>query len=918
MRLKVKDSRSSGRVLFLSSLCAGMLMILIAPCRATPFKGMSNLLAVGDTVPFGPRTPPTMIKQSLQNTSSDPLQFRSDGHILGFEPTKVYLVGMVHALTESFVGTRGVKPVAEGAPHYTIDKAPPLSSVTYHNLWKGIDLVYKPKKGAIAESLYRVAPKADPSQIRLSYNLPFTLAKDGSARFKKDSHGAFAIGAPTAWQERSGKRVSVPVKFRMESNNTLGFSLGSYDRSLPLFIDPDYTYEWHTFYGSDSTDQANSITVDGNGNVYVTGLSRDTWNGPHGEEPKNPYNASLDIFILKLSPTGEYQWHTFYGSDNDDYGMGVAVDGNGNVYVTGFSFASWNGPHNKPPLNNYTGFFSDMVVVKTYANGTYAWHTFYGSGNDYANSIAVDGNGNVCVTGISYAPWNGPHNQSPLNNYNNSGEIVVLKLYSNGNYTWHTFYGSSKYDEGDGIAVDGDGNIYVTGLSRDNWNGPQPQSKPPLHAYNQRRDIVVLKLYANGTYAWHTFYGSNDNDYGKGIAIDDNGNVYVTGYSRSSWNGPQNKAPLHAYSNGGSNMVVLKLYTNGTYAWHTFYGSGNDYAYGIAVDGGGQVYVTGHSRSSWNGPDNQLPLHIYNDDLDIAVIDLNADGAYQWHTFYGSSDEGHGIAVEGNGNLYVTGYGTVNWFGDGYTSPLHTHSGNNDIVVLKLKPGNTAISKQPGAPSGVSVSGISRSGSCETGCVASITLKWEYVQGAEGYLIYNADTEQLVKWVADGTVTSYTLHNLSCGRTYHFYIKAHSSYGNSKPSKTVTVQVPSCSGENPGISLVWPEDNSAINYNDFEAADYMVVFAWNKVENAKGYLLSLSLDDGSGTPVTGQAVLSASNGLIEAGDLAGIYFVLDQAGWNSLVPYTVTWQVSALSDPNDLNSIMGSSDKYSFTFNAAP
>jgi hypothetical protein len=203
-----------------------------------------------------------------------------------------------------------------------------------------------------------------------------------------------------------------------------------------------------------------------------------------------------------------------------------------------------------------------------------------------------------------------------------------------------------------------------------------------------------------------------------------------------------------------------------------------------------------------------------------------------------------------------------------------------------------------------------------------VTLKWQAVKGATGYLIYEAGTGQLWKWVKDGSATSYTFHNLPCGRTYRFYVKTHSGYGNSRPSKTVAVVIPPCSASggtgNPAVSLVWPKDQASINYDDFAAADYLVVFAWNRVENAKGYLLWLKLDDGENEPWEASVVLYSGNGLVEAGDLAGIYLVLNEAGWNSLVPYEVSWQVSALSDPEDLDSIMGTSERQSFTFNPAP
>ena len=83
---------------------------------------------------------------------------------------------------------------------------------------------------------------------------------------------------------------------------------------------------------------------------------------------------------------------------------------------------------------------------------------------------------------------------------------------------------------------------------------------------------------------------------------------------------------------------MLKLNSSGAYQWHTFYGSAiNDGAYGLAVDTGGNVYVTGYSWPTWNGPAAQAPLHAHSGGTDLFVLKLNSSGAYQWHTFYGSA-----------------------------------------------------------------------------------------------------------------------------------------------------------------------------------------------------------------------------------------------------------------------------------------
>jgi hypothetical protein len=320
----------------------------------------------------------------------------------------------------------------------------------------------------------------------------------------------------------------------------------------------------------------------------------------------------------------------------------------------------------------------------------YVWHTFYGSAgrDDEGFGIAVDGSGNVYVTGFSGATWDGPGPTSPLNPYSGSDDIVVLKLNSSGAYQWHTFYGSAGgFDEGFGIAVDGSGNVYVTGFSGATWDGPGPTS--PLNPYSGSDDIVVLKLNSSGAYQWHTFYGSAGGfDEGFGIAVDKSGNVYVTGYSGVAWDGPGPTSPLNPYS-GVADIVVLKLNSSGAYQWHTFYGSagGDDYGYGIAVDGSGNVYVTGYSGVAWDGPGPTSPLNPYSGSFDIVVLKLNSSGAYQWHTFYGSAggaDEGFGIAVDGSGNVYVTGFSSATWDGPGPTPPLNPYSGNADIVVLKM------------------------------------------------------------------------------------------------------------------------------------------------------------------------------------------------------------------------------------------
>ena len=641
------------------------------------------------------------------------LRFTAGGHVVGFAPTQVVMAAFDHALRVEFVGTAGVTPVASAAASsgdgLTLGRAQPLGVVTYPEVWRGVSIEYRAGEESIVKSTYTVAPGADAAQIRLRYNVPVELQSDGSLQFAFE-RGYVSESAPLAWQEIDGARVPVPVAFTVLAGGEVGFRLGAYDPHYPLTIDPNYV--WHTFYGSGSEDYGYGIAVDGSNNVYITGSSRATWQGPDSQPPIHAHSTgsgNYDIVVVKLNSAGTYQWHTFYGSgDDSDAGYGIAVDRDANVYIAGYSEEPWQGDSNAPPLNAFSG-TRDIVLLKLNSAGTYQWHTFYGV-RDSGNGIALDGSGNIYVVGRNSYTWKGPGGQDPLHPRSDEEypDIVVVKLNSAGAYQWHTFYGTYLYNDfGSDIAVDGSSAVYITGYSERSWLGDYNTS--PIHAHsetsNYYSDVVVLKLNGNGVYQWHTFYGANrQSDYGRGIAVDASSNVYVTGESYSTWLGDNNTPPLHTPGEGGS-LVVLKLTSAGAYQWHTFYGSpSGDSGNGITVDGSNNLYVTGYSRATWQGDGGTNPLHAHSGDRDIVVLKLNSAGAYQWHTFYGSSswDYGNGIAVASN-HVYVTGYSGGTWQGDGNANPLHGHSGLDDIVALKLGEYYTLTVATAGSGSGTVV-----------------------------------------------------------------------------------------------------------------------------------------------------------------------------------------------------------------------
>ena len=165
----------------------------------------------------------------------------------------------------------------------------------------------------------------------------------------------------------------------------------------------------------------------------------------------------------------------------------------------------------------------------------------------------------------------------------------------------------------------------------------------PLHAYSSGRDLLGLKLSSNGDYQWHTFYGGSGSDQATGIALSPTGDLYLSGYSSLTWQG--SAALLPDAFNAGIDISLLKLSGGGDYLCSTFYGgTDEDVGFAVALDGQSPL-VLGSSKASWLGAGGAAPLHPYTADADLALLAFDQDGSYAWHTFYGSALEDRGSSL---------------------------------------------------------------------------------------------------------------------------------------------------------------------------------------------------------------------------------------------------------------------------------
>ncbi|HOW52564.1 MAG TPA: SBBP repeat-containing protein [bacterium] len=339
-----------------------------------------------------------------------------------------------------------------------------------------------------------------------------------------------------------------------------------------------------------------------------------------------------------------------WGTDSDDYGNSVAVDGTGNIFVTGYT--------NAPLDDNTAAGARDIFLTKWGADGIKAWTKQWGSaGWDTGSGVAVDGAGNIFVAGDT---------EGALDDNTNAGtyDIFLTKWNANGTKAWTKQWGSESVEFGKAVAVDGAGNIFVTGWTSGALDG---------NTLVGEIDIFLTKWNADGTKAWTKQWGTSASDHGYAVAVDGAGNIFVTGSTSGALDGNT--------LIGGTDIFLTKWNADGTKAWTKQRGTpGDDHGRSVAVDGAGNIFVTGETRNALDG-------NLYaGSSSDVFLIKWTADGTREWTKQWGTAtgETEPSVAVDGAGDIFVTG-STVGAL-DG-----NTNAGEYDLFLTKWNHDGTKV-----------------------------------------------------------------------------------------------------------------------------------------------------------------------------------------------------------------------------------
>ena len=325
-------------------------------------------------------------------------------------------------------------------------------------------------------------------------------------------------------------RFKNAVDFNPGAGTDIHTSSGDYDIFVQK-LDASGNFIWAKTFGGNDVDICYEIKTDAQGNIYTTGAYKNTVDFDPGAGTDNHTSAgNYDVFVQKLTPSGNFVWAKTFGELSDDQGFSIDVDAAGNIYTIGTFKNTVDFDPSSGTDNHTSAGDADIFIQKLNASGNYIWtKTFGGTSYEIGTSIATDKLGNIYITGrfqntADFDPGPGTDNYTSAGNF----DVFIQKLNNSGGYVWTKTFGGNEYETSSFIDVDTLGNTYITGYFK-NTVDFDPGSGTDNHTAVANFDIYLQKLDASGNFIWAKTFGGINNEEGLAVHIDAFDNIYTVG-----------------------------------------------------------------------------------------------------------------------------------------------------------------------------------------------------------------------------------------------------------------------------------------------------------------------------------------------------------------------------------------------------
>jgi len=604
------------------------------------------------------------------------------------------------------------------------------------------------------------------------------------------------------------------------TNSTTGISSGGFQNSLSALqdaflvkFDLNGNRIWATYYGGPSTENAQEIAIDNAGNVYLSGVTQSN-SGIASGGYQNTYGGVQDAFLVKFNSSGSRMWATYFGGSQSDAGNSVFTDNSGNVYLAGNTASS--GICSGGFDNSLSG-TSDAFLVKFNTNGGHLWSTYYGGANsEVGMDLAVDLNDDIYFSGHTNSS-SGISSSGFQSTLAGAYDGFIVKFNSSGNRLWATYYGGTDTESNLYVTTDNLGKVYVSGYTASTGS---IASGGFSNTFNGVIDAFLVRFSSSGAREIATYFGGSNNEVPGRPSVDQNGSLYLSGYTESTSNissgGYQN-----SFGGGTNDAFLVKFNTcssapvsPGTISGTSTICSGTTNTYSISPVAGANSY-TWTLPSGWTGTSTTSSITATSSTTsgNIIVTANNACGSSVVATLpitvnsipaAPSSVSGNTSVCQGSTNAYsvssdpsATSYSWTlpgGWSGSSTTNSITTTAGSagGNISVSASNSCGTSPSisavvsvstTAPATPGAISGSSSICSGTSTTYSVAA-------VPGATSY-IWSIPAG----WTGTSTTNSITVTDNGTGGVISVF--AQNACGNSS-SSTLTVAVSTAIPSNPG------------------------------------------------------------------------------------------------------------------------